>query len=263
MGKSSPPAAPDPYVTAGAQTATNIGTAVANNTMGLVDQITPNGTLTNSIQGYETWIDPNTGAVHEIPRYLQEIALNDQQQQTLDQSQQAQTNLAGLASAQSGFLKDYLAEPASFDTGAIEGRLAELGESRLDPRFDRERASLEGRLANQGLQPGSAAWEAQMGEFNRAKDDAYNGLYLSGRGQAMSELMAERNQPINEITALLSGSQVASPGVSPALPQSMPTTDIAGLVNSNYNQRLDAWSAQQSGRNSLMGGLFGLGASFI
>ncbi len=42
----SAPEAPDPKQTASAQTATNIGTAVANNVMGNANQVTPDGNLT-------------------------------------------------------------------------------------------------------------------------------------------------------------------------------------------------------------------------
>jgi hypothetical protein len=37
-------------------------------------------------------------------------------------------------------------------------------------------------------------------------------------------------------------------------------TDYAGLVNSNYNQRFAGWQQGQQNMQSLMGGLFGLGA---
>ncbi|PII38583.1 hypothetical protein T190_18770 [Sinorhizobium meliloti CCBAU 01290] len=41
MGKQKAPSPPDPNKTASAQTATNIGTAIANQTLGNVNQVTP------------------------------------------------------------------------------------------------------------------------------------------------------------------------------------------------------------------------------
>lgn len=46
--------------------------------------------------------------------------------------------------------------------------------SRLDPQWSQASSQLETRLANQGLGANSAAYEAQQGNFNRAKNDAYN-----------------------------------------------------------------------------------------
>lgn len=102
-----------------------------------------------------------------------------------------------------------------------------------------------------------------MSALNQSKNDAFNSLMLTGRGQAFNELSAVRNQPINEISALLSGSQVSNPNVNMMQPQGAATTDVAGLINANYGQRLSNWQTQQAQKQSLMGGLFGLGASAI
>jgi len=48
MGKSDPPAPPDPQETSAAQTGTNVATAIANSQLGMVDQYTPYGSLTYS-----------------------------------------------------------------------------------------------------------------------------------------------------------------------------------------------------------------------
>ena len=263
MRKPQPPAPPDPRQTSAAQTGTNIGTAIANNAMTMVDQETPYGGLTYDQSGTHVYNDPYTGQTYDIPRYRATTTLNNQQQQTLDASQAAGTNLAEIAENQSGFLRDYLGTPADFDTSAIEGRLTELGRQRIDPRFEEARSGLEGRLANQGLQPGSAAWESQMRSLGEAQNDAYNQLYLTGRGQALAELGAQRNQPINEIAALLSGSQVQNPGLSMARPTGAATTDVGGLINQNYGQQMQNYNTQMAGRNNILGGLFGLGSAGI
>ena len=253
----SPPAPPDPYQTAEAQTGTNIGTAIANNTMANVDQVTPYGNLTYTNNGYETFTGPD-GAEYQIPRTTATTTLNDAQQQTLEQNQQAQLNLGTLANERSDFLRDYLPTTEAA-TDSIDNKLYELGSKRLDPRFAREEDALQTRLANQGITAGSEAWRREMDQFGQTKNDAYNNLVLNGRGQAASEV----NMPINQITALLSGSQVSSPQTQMNQQEGMATTDIGGLINQNYNQRLQNYNTQQSGMNSILGGLFGLGSSAI
>jgi hypothetical protein len=92
-----------------------------------------------------------------------------------------------------------------------------------------------------------------MQRMTNANTDQNNQLALNGRQQGFSEALATRNQPINEITALLSGSQVSNPAtMSGATPQAqVGGVDYTGLVNNNYNQ-------QVASSNALMGGLFGL-----
>jgi len=263
MGKPKAPTPPDPRDTSAAATGTNVATSIANNITGMVNQNTPYGSLSYDQTGTYTFNDPYTGQSYELPTWTATTSLSPEQQAILDTNQQAQGNLSGIAADQSGFLRDYLGQPFQADTGAIEGRLAELGRQRLDPQFAREEDSIRTRLAQQGLTPGSEAYNREIESFRQSKNDAYNQLYLTGRGQAFSELQALRNQPINEITALLSGSQVSNPNVSMAQPQGMATTDVAGLINQNYNQRLGAWQQASANRNSLLGGLFGLGAAGI
>lgn len=263
MGKPKAPAPPDPMQTSAAQTGTNIGTAIANNTMGMVNQITPDGSLTYSQTGTYKYTDPYTGQEYDLPTYTATTALSEMGKQIKGQNDQTQLNLAQTGAQQSGFLKDYLGEIWNPDTSAIEGRLMELGSQRLDPRFAQQEDQLRTRLANQGVTAGSEAWNREMSALNQSKNDAYNSLMLQGRGQAFNELQAQRNQPINEISALLSGSQVSSPNVAMFQPQGAATTDVAGLINQNYNQRLQGWQQQQQSRQSLLGGLFGLGAAGI
>jgi hypothetical protein len=156
-----------------------------------------------------------------------------------------------------------MAQPFDGSNEAVEGRLFELGRKRLDPMFAQQQDALDAKLANQGIMVGSKAYDAaQRGQYE-GQNDAYNSLLLQGRGQAFGEAQATRNQPINEITALLSGSQVSQPQAANFNQSNIPTTDVAGLINKNYDQKLGAWQQQQAQSQSIMGGLFGLGSSFL
>lgn len=263
MGKPKAPTPPDPKETAAASTGTNIGTAVANNTMGMVDQYGPNGSLTYATTGTQKYTDPYTGKTYDIPKYSATTSLSDAEQGIYDSNTAARGNLAGLADQQSAFLKDYMAQPFSADTTATEDYLNKLGSARLDPRFAQESDALRSRLANQGITPGSEAYNREMELLGQTKNDAYNQLYLNGRGQAQSELYAQRNQPLNEISALLSGSQVNAPSFRQYTPQGAATTDVAGLINNNYNQQMGAYQQQMQQKQGLLGGLFGLGSAAI
>lgn len=256
-----PPAPPDPKTTAAAQTATNVSTAVANAALGNVNQITPDGSLTYSKTGLEKITDPNTGATYDVPIYTATQTYSPEQQAIYEQGKRAELGLATTAADQAEFLQDYLGEPIKIDNEETESRLFDLGRQRLDPVLSERQTALETQLSNQGVKRGSEAFDRAMRDNAQFSNDAYNQLLLSGRSQAVQEQLAERSAPINEITALLSGSQVSQPQfVNTSMPQ-IPTVDYAGLVNQNYAQQMANYQQQAAGRNSLVGGLFSLGGT--
>jgi len=260
MGKSRAPAPPNPRETSAAQTGTSVSTAIANTMLGNVNQVGADGsTLTYDQTGNYSFTDPYTGNSYDLPTFTATQSLSEKAQNIYDSNQDAELNLSNIARDQSSFLGDYMSEPWTADTAAIEGRLNELGAATLDPRFERQRSDLQTQLSNQGIKLGSAAYDRAMGNLNDAQSQSYNDLYLRGRGQAFSELQAQRNQPINEISALLSGSQVSMPNYSTNQPSNIATTDNAGLINQNYNQRLNQWQANQA--NNPLGGLLQLGGT--
>lgn len=262
MGKSAP-SPPDPKDTSAASTATNVGTAIANANLGNVNQVTPDGNLTYGQTGTYKWNDPYTGKSYDIPQYTATQTLSPSGAATKAQTDAAQLNLGTLANDQSSFLKDYMATPFDGSNDATEASLFDLGRKRLDPMFADQQSALDQKLANQGIMIGSKAYDTAQQQQSQSKNDAYDNLLLTGHGQAFSEAQATRNQPINEITALLSGSQVAQPNYVNAQEPTIPTTDTAGLINDNYNQQLGAWQQQNSATQGILGGLFGLGSKII
>jgi hypothetical protein len=155
-----------------------------------------------------------------------------------------------------------LNKPVNLNT-ATEGKIDELGRARLDPQFAREGAALDTQLINKGVRPGSQAWNDAHTQFSQQKNDAYNQLYLSGRGQGASEALAERNQPINEITALLSGSQVDQPSFTNTPQPGVAPTDVIGAQQQSLNQQNVGYNAQVANQQGLMNGLFKLGGTAL
>ena len=83
------------------------------------------------------------------------------------------------------------------------------------------------------------------------------------RNQYMQEQYAQRNQPINEITSLMSGSQVANPNFVNTPGSQIPTTDFAGITNQNFQNQMGVYNSQNQNYQQLMGGLLGLGAGAL
>lgn len=263
MGWGSAPPPPDPKETASAQTSSNIGTAIAQQSLNQTDQVTPYGNLSYEQTGTSAWTDPLSGQAYDLPRYTATQTLTPEQQAVKEQQDVAQLNLAGTAADQSGFIRDYLKSPVDLSNAATEARMFEFGSKRLDPMFARQREQLEQNMINRGIRPGSEAYEAMTGMQSQRENDAYNNLLLTGRAQSVQEALTERNQPINEIIGLMSGSQVQQPSYVSTPQTRVANTDYAGLVQSNYNQQLADYQNKQNQKNQLLGGLFGFGANMI
>jgi hypothetical protein len=263
MGKPSAPAPPDPKQTSAAQTGTSVATAIANSNLNNVNQITPNGNLTFNQSGSYTMHDPYTGQDYSLPQFTATQTLSPDQQKLYDLNNQTQQNLGQIGVDQSAKIGSLLGTNVDLNNDAVEGRLFDLGSKRLDPQFARDEDALRTRLSNQGLRPGSQAWDAEMTKFQQGKTDAYDQLLLNGRGQSVQEILTERNQPLNEISALLSGSQVSQPNFINKQMPTIPVTDNAGIINTNYNQQFQNYQSQMQNYNQVMGGLFGLGSAGI
>lgn len=248
----STPKAPDPVATAAAQSGMNRDTAQTQQLSNMIDQVGPDGNLTYQQSGSNSFVD-STGKTVVIPKFTAVTSLSQAQQNIKNQTDAATLNLGTLANEQSAKIRDLLNKPFEYNNADAEKWAYDLGASRLDPRFQREQEALRSQLIASGLRPGSEAFDQQMAQFGQTKNDAYNQLALNGRSQAFQEALTERNQPINEISALMSGSQVSMPNSSfVSTPQTgVAGTDYMGMVNNNYNSQVNA-------SNAKMGGLFGL-----
>lgn len=238
--------------TAQAQSGLNRDTAVAQQLTNFVSTNNPWGSTSYSPNGATSYVD-STGKTVSIPQFTQTTTLTPAQQGIFDRTQGAQTNIAGIAEDQSAMLGDYLNDPFEFNNQDAADWSYDLASSRILPQQARNEEALRSRLVNAGLRPGTQAWDSEMSRLTMANTDQMNQLALTGRGQAFGEALASRNQPINEITALLSGSQVSNPAqMSGPTPQAqVGGVDYTGLVNQKYQGDL-------ASHNAMLGGLFGL-----
>ncbi len=220
------PKAPDPYQTAAAQSGANKETAVAQTGLNAINQKTPWGNLSYSQIG--KWEDGT-------PRFEATQSLDPRIQGVVDQSLQK------------------MGQPFSLSNEATEGRLMELGRQRLDPFLSERRVSTEQDLFNRGVRPGTEAYDRAMKSVSQGENDAYNQLLLSGRGQAINEAMLERQTPMNEAIALMTGGQS---GYMPTPQSGVAPTDVAGPIMQNYQSQMQQYNAGMSG-------LFGLGSAAL
>lgn len=259
MGKKTPKA-PDPAQTAAAQGQWNSFTAQQQQAMNMTNQNSPWGSLTYDQTGSQTIIDPN-GKPVEVPRYTANTVLTPGQQAIYDQSQGAELNLATTANEQSARVGEILNNPFEFNNSDAEQWSYDLASPRILQQQGKNENALRSQLIASGIRPGTANWDSEMSRLTNANSDQLNQLALTGRGQAFSEALAQRNQPLNEIIGLMSGTQIQNPNSTFAqTPQSQVAgVDYSGLVQNKYNADLQAANA----KTGALGGLFGAGLSLF
>jgi hypothetical protein len=332
MGKSagSPPPAPDPTVTANAQTASNIATARKTAELNRVNQVGPTGSITysqgaapidrnawinnmveaerakwtsahpaGSTPGYnnsdaygagggdqggyygagggatgagqaQMFDEAGTRARYDAmptpdapgqDTWTQTTKLSPEQQKLYDLTVQGQTTYGETANNLLNNTKDQLSQPVNTDWDAERSRLLAAQRARLDPYYSEQEEGLRQRLRNSGLTEGSEGWNREFRNFNQGRNDALVAADLRAGdtvGQGIQQTAALRGMPLNEASALLSGSQVQIPQLQQTAGANVAPTDVIGATNGTYQNNLAAWSAQNQQNAATTGGLFGL-----
>jgi hypothetical protein len=242
------PSPPDPYQTAAAQTASNKQTAITQQQLNQTNQVNPYGSLTYSQSG--TTADGT-------PQYTATTALTPEGQALFDKNNSLKMGQLGVANnllnSGSGA---FSGKPLDLSYDSTAAALDKLNQARLNPQWQQNQDQLESKLAAQGLNPGMAGYDAALRNFNVAKNDAYNSANLADFQQATNNKIAEYNSPLQTYSTLVNGTSPQMPNTANV---STPTTNVAGtnvagLVQQNYQDQL-------ASNNAMMGGLFGLGGT--
>jgi hypothetical protein len=268
FGKPDVPATPD-YAGAAQQTAQgNLDAARAATAANRVNQINPFGTLKYSVTGQDPYGNPTWTATSALSPDMQELYNYDI------------ASSKGLGELQSQGLKyvgNMLQSP--FDTSRLPQTGINAGEDmtqsimrRLQPTLAMEQKQFDTQMANQGIPLGSEAYENAKRMFDQRQNDRLVSSVIQGtqtgmqaRGQGFSELAYQRNEPINTLNAVRSGSQVTNPNsFFVSAPQQATTAgaDLLGAAGMTGNANIAAANASNAQRNAMIQGLFSLGSSY-
>ena len=197
---------------------------------------------------------------------------------------------------------------------------------RLNPTLEAGDVSFRQQLANQGLAPGTEAYDKAFRNREMSKNDLYNQAALQGinldmaaRNQSINELLglgtfgnqaqlagaglynqamgqnfgqgitgqslgynqalnkaqfqntaqqqqlaqdlALRSQPLQELAAIMGGSQIQLPQFSGYQPVNVAAAPTYNAAQSQYQGQLAQANAQNAANSQMMSGLFGLGAA--
>lgn len=151
--------------------------------------------------------------------------------------------------------------------------------SRVNEDYGNQTDQANSDLVAAGIRPGTKAYDDRMALLQRGRNDAQQQAILAAgaegqrdfnmdtqaRKDAIAEMLAQRQTPLNEVTALMSGSQVSNPFAVPGAAQN---TNIAppplfAAANAQYGAQTDAYNAEAAGGNAMLNGLFKLGGSAL
>jgi hypothetical protein len=260
-GSSQPPP-PDYAAAARAQGAANVDTAIAEGVMNRPTTITP--------YGRSTWVQTgtyNTPGGYEVPQWEQRTEMTDLGQRAFDTQQRVTDSLYSTGERGLNRVGQAFEQPMDYSgVQDLQNRTEQAYMARMNPQFERDEESLRQRMANQGIGLGSEAYAREMDQFGRARTDARQQAILAAnqmRPQALQESLAIRNQPLNELNALLSSQQVSVPQFSGAPGASIAPAPIFNATQAGYGAQMQGYNAQQAQQGNMMSGLFGLGGSAL
>nr|CRH05500.1 conserved protein of unknown function. Containing aminotransferase, class-II, pyridoxal-phosphate binding site [Candidatus Magnetococcus massalia] len=273
-GGSSAPPAPDPYAWANAQAQANKEAVYESARVNQINRKTP--------YGNEYW----SGEIGSADR-TQHITLSEPASTAFNQQMTVAKGLGDVAVSRLGQIDSSAFTtygiPEMFGAGQLDAgqqmatdRLYSQGARYLEPRMNREMEGLHTTLTNQGLAIGSEGYQRAMGDFVDKKSLAYAdlrdqaqlggaaeagrlmGLSQTQRQQALSDRLLERQQPMNELAAILQGSPaLPTPPMSQPSQYTIGAPDILGSQTSMHNAQLQASTSRANAQTSASSGLFG------
>lgn len=260
----SAPAAPDYAGAAQATAAGNLDAARAATAANRVNQVTPYGNLNYQITGSDPYGNPTWTAT---------TSLSDVGQQLLNNQNAAALGLGGTINSALGRVQETMGQgfnPNLPSVGINPGETyQEAYMRRLAPQIEQNRNSLQAQLANQGIEPGTKAYENAMRIQGQKENDLLLGATTQGFGtglaanqNAYTQAMSNYNLPLNTLSALRSGAQVQNPSfVNSAQQATTSGPDLLGAAQMGYNAQMGDFNAKQAAQANLNSGLMGLGGT--
>jgi len=267
FGEPDVPATPD-YAGAAKETAAgNLDAARAAVASNRVNQVTPYGSLNYAVTGQDPYGNPTWTATSK---------LSPDQQALYDYDIASSKGLGALQNKGLTYVSNMLDQP--FNTSNLPKTGINPGEDmtqsimrRLQPTLAMEQKQFDTQMANQGIPLGSEAYENARRMFDQRQNDKLVSSVIQGtqtglqaRGQGFSEQAYQRNEPINTLNAVRSGSQVTNPNsFFVSAPQQATTAgaDMLGAAGMTGNANIAAANATNAQRNAMISGLFNIGAA--
>lgn len=267
FGSPETPATPDYTGAAQATASGNLDAARAAAAANRVNQVTPYGSLNYSVTGQDPYGNPTWTAT---------TSLSPDQQQLYNYDIATSKGLGELQNKGLKYVGNMLDQPFSTKNLAQFGIKGGEGYEdaimrRLQPTIAAESKQFDAQMANQGIPVGSEAYTNAKRVFDARQNDKLTSAITGGfdvgsrmRQQQFGEEAYMRNEPINTLNAVRSGSQVTGPsGYFVNAPQQATTSgaDYLSAAGMTGNANIAAANAENAQRNAMIQGLFSIGST--
>ena len=222
----------NPYLQAAqATTMGNLYGAQAATQANRINQNTPYGSL-NYTQGVDQYGNPTWTANQQLSQPLQDLT---------------NSSLAGLQASQANPM--YGINPGQTYSDAIM--------QRLQPQLAQQSESNTAALANQGIVPGTVAYDNAMRTFQQGQNDLLTSAQINGMNTGL-QAQSLQNQQAANIKSL------GSPNyVNPYTQAAVAGPDYLGAYTTSQAAQIAQQNAANAKAANLQNGLFGLGSSAI
>ena len=210
----------------------NIAGALQATAANRINQQTPYGSLQYQQTGTDAQGNPIWSANQQLSPELQQLT---------------QSSLAGLQASQANPM--YGINPGDTYSNAIMQRLA--------PQQSQAREALDAQLANQGIMPGSEAYNRAKTLLGQTQNDALTSAIVGGMNTGIQAQNLQNTTAANI-------RNLATPGyVNPYNQAAVAGPDYLSAYTSQNATDIARQNAEAAQRSSLLGGLAGLGSSAI
>lgn len=150
------------------------------------------------------------------------------------------------------------------DSTAALDRAEQFATARLDRQRGLDTDALDNKLKNQGLQPGTQAYDEAMRSMLNSYGDRRDAMTANLQNQFYGQGLQTRQQQMSELQPGLNFAQYAlntnQAGFSPI---NISNVDFGSMQNSAFNQQNEMVKQENARQQAMMGGLASLGGALI
>lgn len=258
FGGPKPPKVPSAQDTASTAAQYNLNALRTNLSANRLNQQTPYASVNYTQSGTDAFGNPT---------YSVQTQLTPDQQRILDQLENTQIGIGGTAGSLAASLAGTHGAAPDFSdqAGSLTRTMLDRQLGYLNPYYTAQQENLEAQLRNQGLQPGTPAYDRALRTLRQTQNESIGQFLNSAQSLAFNQAVTSYQQPVEMLQRLMGLSQPQGnlgfqnvPGVN------MANVDFGGIQNQTQaalNERYKQEAAQHnaflnaigSGLSTIMG----------
>lgn len=250
------PPAPDYAAAATAQGSANVDAARVTGKLNRPDEYNPFGS--------RVWSDLGGD------RFRVDTSFTPTGAALFDKDLQQKLRLSNLGDTAMGNVENTLSKPADFSQNrdAIVDAMYRRSTRLLDPQYAQGEDRTRTDLVNRGFSLNDKGYTDAMDNFTRNKDSAYadarDRATTGGAQQAITEMLAERNLPMQELNAIRTGAMPQTPNFQNyANTGPVGAAPVFAAAQAQGNTAQQQYGNEVSTYNNMMSGLASLGSAWL